>query len=355
MRARPTLCNKEEVMSTHRTLFITHRGLIHQQESLDAAPAELDITMVRSPSKEEILSLLPGMEFLITERTGIIDKEIIHAGKNLRLIQRLGSQTYDIDLDAAKSAGVPVCYAPVRNCIMVAEHMMMQMLGLSKRINEMREVVLSAETFGREPARCSEDVFAYNWSGRTDLRALWQSTVGILGMGEIGFELARRLQNFGCKVLYNKRNRLPDRTERELGIQYAGAKELVSASDFLCVLLPFFAGETEQSLDQEFFLRMKAGACFVSAGGSGIIDEEALAAAISSGRLYGVAVDNFTWEPIRTDCPLLEPARRLGVNMILTPHTAAGTLPAVDKDVRDDDYQNLIRAIKGQDLAYRLV
>ncbi|HUH98691.1 MAG TPA: NAD(P)-dependent oxidoreductase [Anaerolineales bacterium] len=342
-------------MSTHATLFITHRGLFHQQEALEVAPSELQITMVRSPSREQVLALLPGQEFLISERTGIIDQEMIQAGKDLRLIQRLGSQTYDIDLEAARRAGIPVCYLPVRNCIMVAEHMMMQMLGLSKRVNEMREVMLSADTFGKEPTRCTEDVFAYNWSGRTEIRSLWRSTVGILGMGEIGFELARRLQNFGCKLLYNKRSPLPERAERELQIQYAARDELVASSDFLCVLLPLFMKETEQSLDREFFARMKPGACFVSAGGSGIIDEQALAAAIASGRLYGAAVDNYTWEPVRPDCPLLEPARREGANVILTPHVAAGTLPAIDKDLRNDDYQNLIRSINGQSLVFRLV
>jgi D-3-phosphoglycerate dehydrogenase len=116
-----------------------------------------------------------------------------------------------------------------------------------------------------------------------------------------------------------------------------------------------FAGETEQSLDQEFFAMMKSGACFVSAGGSGVIDEKALAGAISSGRLYGAAVDNFTWEPIQKDCPLLEPTRQPGANVILTPHTAAGTVPAVNKDLRIQDYQNLLRSINGQDLAFRLV
>jgi lactate dehydrogenase-like 2-hydroxyacid dehydrogenase len=342
-------------MSAHPTLFITHRGLFHQQGALEAAPSGFDVSMVRSPSKEEILALLPGKEFLITERSGIIDKEIIQAGKDLRLIQRLGSQTHDIDLDEAKLAGIPVCYLPIRSCIMVAEHLMMQMLGLSKRVNEMREVMLSADNFGKEPTRCTEDVFAYNWSEREDIRGLWESTVGILGMGEIGFELVRRLQNFGCKILYNKRKPLPVQTERDLNIQYANWDDLVSRSDFLCILLPLFHKETEQALNQEFFATMKPGACFVSSGGSGIIDEKALADAVSSGHLYGAAVDNYTWEPIRKDCPLLEPARQPGANMILTPHTAAGTLPSTNKDLRIDDYQNLIRSINGQDLAFRLV
>ena len=85
-------------MAPHPTLWITHRGERHQQAALSSAPPELAITMRRSPSKEEILSLLPGMEFLVSERTGEIDADIIAAGKDLRLIQRLGSQTYDIDL-----------------------------------------------------------------------------------------------------------------------------------------------------------------------------------------------------------------------------------------------------------------
>ncbi len=100
---------------------------------------------------------------------------------------------------------------------------------------------------------------------------------------------------------------------------------------------------------------MKLGACFVSSGGSGVIDEKALADAISSGRLYGATVDNYTWEPIRKDCPLLEPARREGANVILTPHIASGTIPSSNKEFRGEDYQNLIRLINGQALACRLV
>jgi len=160
-------------MSKHSTLFVTHRGLMHQQAAIDAAPSDLDVTMVRTPTKEEILSLMPGKEFLISERTGIIDADIIAAGKDLRLIQRLGSQTQDIDLDAAKAAGISVCYLPIRTCIMVAEHMFMQMLGVSKRIREIMDITLSAEDYGTPPTRCNEDTFAYNWAGLQDIRGLW--------------------------------------------------------------------------------------------------------------------------------------------------------------------------------------
>jgi lactate dehydrogenase-like 2-hydroxyacid dehydrogenase len=341
-------------MNKHHTLFITHRGLRHQEAALGAAPTDLEMTMVRTPTKEQILSLIPGKEFLISERSGVVDADIIAAGKDLRLIQRLGSQTHDIDLDAAKAAGIPVCYLPIRICINVAEHMMMQILGVSKRIREIMDITLSAEDFGNPPTRCTEDTFAYNWSGLTDIRGLWESTVGILGMGEIGFELARRLRPFGCNVIYNKRDPLPSHTERELNIQYASRDELVTNSDFVCALLPFFE-ETDQSLNKEFFAKMKTGASFVSSGGSGVIDEQALADAISSGHLYGAAADNYTWEPIRKDNPLLEPAQKPRSNVILSPHIAAGSVPSLKKDLRLDDYQNIMRSINKQDLKFRLV
>jgi phosphoglycerate dehydrogenase-like enzyme len=337
----------------HPTLFITHRGERHQQDALGAAPAELNITMLRSPSKEEIIAALPGMEFLITERTGVIDSDIIQAGKDLRLIQRLGSQTYDIDLKAANKAGVPVCYLPVRSCIMVAEHMVLQILALAKRLREVMDLTVSADDFGHPSRLCDEDYFAYNWTKRENLLGLWESTVGILGFGEIGTELARRLNTYGCDILYNKRNPLPEEAEQELNISFATQAELLEKSDFLCMLLPYFP-ETAQTLDADFFAKMKPGSCFVSCGGSGVVNDQALAEALTSGHLYGAAVDTFTYEPIAKDSPLLPIARQPQSNLVITPHTAAGSASASSKS-RKGDYVNILRILDRGNLVGRLV
>ncbi len=288
----------------YQVLFITHRGERHQNEALSAAPSELEITMLRSPSKEEILSHLPGKDFLISERSGIIDEDMIHAGQDLKLIQRLGSLTYDINLDAAKKANIPVSYLPVNSCILVAEHMIMQILSLSKRIPEMMAITASANDYGATPKVCDEDYFAYNWANVKDIKGVWGSTVGILGFGEIGAEVARRLTGYGCTILYNKRTQLPIHAEESLNIQFATKEELLYQSDTVCMLLPYFT-ETAQSLDSRFFSAMKSGSLFVSCGGSGVVNEPALAQALISGHLYGAALDTFTLEPISPENPLL--------------------------------------------------
>ncbi len=337
--------------NSHPTLFITHRGERHQQAALVGSPKELAITIKRSPTKEEIMDLLPGIQFLISERSGLIDADIISAGKDLRLIQRLGSLTFDIDLESARKAGIAVSCLPVQSCILVAEHMIMQMLACAKRLREMMDITSQADDFGKPPRLCDEDYFAYNWASCSDINGLWGKTVGILGFGEIGAEVARRLQGYGCNLLYNKRNPLPSAAEKELGVTYAGWDALISTSDYVCMLLPYFP-QTALSLSDEFFAKMKQGAIFVSSGGSGVVDEEALARVLVSGKLYGAALDTFTYEPIARNDPLLPLVSDPRFNLILTPHTAAGSGPIGVKpsEERLGDYINVMRFLAGKEI-----
>jgi phosphoglycerate dehydrogenase-like enzyme len=337
----------------HKTLFLTNRGDVHQRVALEAAPAELDITVRRAASKDEIIALLPEMEFLITERVGTIDADIIAAGRKLKLIQRLGSQTWDIDIAAAAKANIPVCYLPVRTCVLVAEHMVLQMLGVGKRVRELVDITDKAGDWGQKPQRCNENYFAFNWSKRTRIDALYQSTVGILGFGEIGTELARRLLGFGCKVLYAKRHRLPADVEVKLGLTHVSREELARQSDFVGCLLPNLP-ENNQSIDRGFFSSMKRGAHFVHCGAPGVVNEADMIEALRSGQLGGGAIDCYTYEPLRPDDPLVPVARDPKNNLILTPHVAAGTV-AVSREERVPDFGNIVNVLKGNELHHRLV
>lgn len=341
------------MQNKHKTLFVTDRSEFQQRWALEGAPSELDITMRRVPGKEEILALLPEMEFFISERYGVIDADMIAAGRKLRLIQRLGIQTWDIDLDAARRSGIPVCYLPVRTCAVVAEHVILQMLGLIKHVRDLMRISEEAADYGHPPTRCDENTFCYNWSGYPAVDALLDKTVGILGMGEIGLELARRLRPFEVRVLYHKRKQFPPEAEQQFGLTYATPEEIARQSDIVCALLPF-GPQTEQSISTAFFAAMRPGAFFIQSGGSGTVDEDALAAALASGHLGGAAVDGFTTEPVPPDNPLIALARDPRQNLILTPHVAAGTVK-ISGALRAGDYINIKAILAGDPLRFRLV
>ena len=339
-------------MPKYKAVFTTERGHRHQQQALQAAPDVLDITMLRRPDRATLLAALADAEYLISERVGVIDAELIRAAPKLRLILRLGSLTYDIDTEAAKQAGVIVCRWPVGSVIRVAEHLVMQMLALSKKLRETEAIALAASSKWGESKRTDEDTFAYNWSERTEVEGLWQKTVGIMGFGEIGAELARRLRGWDVNMLYHKRRRLQESVEAELGIRYVDEDTIFRQSDYLAMLLPYFP-ETDLLLGKTTFARMKDGASIVSCGSGSVIDEGALAQAVESGKLGGAALDTFEWEPIRPDNPLI-PLAKQRYNVLLTPHIAAGGASAAAKE-RRKDYTNIVNHIEGKASRYRVI
>ncbi len=345
----PFCPEKGSHMTHYKTLFTTERGDRHQQSALAAAPPPLAITMLRQPDRATLLAHLLETEYFISERVGVIDAAMIEAAPKLKLILRLGSLTYDIDTQAAQAAGVVVCYWPQVGVIRVAEHMVMQMLALGKKLRETEAVARTASGGWGASKRTDEDTFAYNWSGRQGVAGLWQRTVGILGFGEIGAELARRLRGWDVTLLYHKRRRLPATVEQELGLTYADTDTLLRSSDYIANLLPYFPA-TDLWLNAEQFAKMQDGAYLVSCGSGSVINERDLAAAIQSGKLGGAALDTFEWEPLPADNPLLA---QTNDNVLLTPHVAAGA--GSDRKAaayQYGDYTNIMHHIEGKPLRY---
>jgi phosphoglycerate dehydrogenase-like enzyme len=341
-------------MASHRTLYLTERSPRHQRNVLAAAPPELDVVIMRLPARDELWPQLARAEFLISERAGVIDADMIKAAPHLRLIVRLGSLAQDIDLATAGARGIAVTTWPVRGTIAVAEHCVLQMLALARRLLEVNAVAMAAEDWG-EAQRTDENIFAYNWSGQQALGGLWRRTVGILGFGEVGAELARRLRGWDCRILYNRRRRLPPASEAALGIVYTSAGGVLEESDFVVNLLPYTA-ETEHALGAAQFARMKEGASLVSCGSGRVIDEAALAEALRLGHLAGAALDTYEWEPLRSDNPL----RRLALDdptrdILLTPHIAAGAPAHGVIPSRAEDYVPILGFLRGEPLPYRIV
>ena len=336
-------------------VFTTDRGKWHQEAALEAAPEGLEVIFLRNPGREELKRALKSADFLISERSGVIDQHLLESAKNLKLIQRLGSLIHDIDLEQAQKQGIAVCYQPIPGVIRVAEHLILQILALTKKIHEVEEIALEASPSWGESRKTDEDTFSYNWSGRTGIGQIWEKTLGIIGFGEIGVELARRLRGWGCQVLYHKRAQLPERIEQELGIRYQDPDILLKESDIVVNLLPYLPA-TINYFDRTRIGDLKRGAILVSCGSGGTIDEGALAEAVVSGHLSGAAMDSFAFEPLQEDNPLVL-AARTGENILLTPHTAGGTeddLPT-DKSERWRDYINIIHYLSKKPLEYQLI
>jgi len=245
-------------MRKYKILYQTTLSEVHQQAALSSVPDILDVAMIRNPSKREMLKLIADADFLISEREGIIDNELISHAPDLKLIQRIGSRTYDIDLECAGNRGIAVCIQPIEKVLNVAEHMMMQILTLSKYTCRSVGLMKPDSHWDRTPELCDEDTFSVNWAGMKNIKSLHDMTIGILGFGEVGYELALRLKPFGSSLLYNKRKKLPSSVESKIGLHYRNRSEIFKESDVLCSLLPLVTG-IEGTIDKQAIDMMKPG------------------------------------------------------------------------------------------------
>lgn len=313
-------------MANH-VLWLTARSNYHQQRAFEAAPPTLSLTMLRDSSPDELQQALFRAEVLVSERRGSVDAALLQMAPNLRLVLRTGSLIDDIDLHALRSADVRLVLLPDPGTIMVAEYCMMMTMVLLKRVN-------MAQNIARNPApnqrskRTDENTFSYNWAAMGDIRGLYGKRVGIIGMGEIGVELARRLKSFQVEeVKYYKRTQYPRFVERELGLTYAENIEDTARNMRVIINLLPYTKLTDLVLDAAFFNNLNRGTVFVHAGSGATVDEQALANAINIGHLGGAAVDTYEYEPIRSHNPLITVAEDPVNNLILTPHVAGATLP----------------------------
>ncbi len=314
------------VVKKPKILYLCPLGKQQREWRQAAAPEECTVYILRNGevSRGDLLAQIADADALITERTGVIDRELIAAGNQLKIIQRVGSLVYDIDLQAARDHSIPVCAQPMVGVIAVAEHLMMQMLMLLRAGMPLQETVRQAPaSFNMTSRRTTEDVFAFNWSATKRVGLLRDKTVGILGFGEIGVELSRLLQPWRTRTLYAKRQRYPESVERELSITYRSPDALIAESDIVVSLLPY-SEEMDLWLNAQRIASMKRGAYLCHAGSGSVIDESAVANAIRSGQLAGCALDTYEWEPVPVDNALLALTREApAANIFLTPHSGS--------------------------------
>jgi D-3-phosphoglycerate dehydrogenase len=253
----------------------------------------------RPLASAELVNLLPGCDGYIAG-LDTIDRAAIAAADCLKVIVRYGVGVDNVDLPAAWEKGIIVSNTPGANSVSVAELTITLMLSLARNMIE----ACAATRRGEWP----------RLSGLT----LEGKCIGLLGLGAIGKQVARRLAGFDCRVLaYDP---YPDRAfANQYGIELLPMEEILPQADFVSLHLPLLP-ETKDLVNQRFIARMKRGAVLINTSRGEVLNESALVEALKSGQLRGAALDAFAEEPPGTGNPLLSLPQ-----VIVTPHTGAHT------------------------------
>jgi phosphoglycerate dehydrogenase-like enzyme len=267
-------------------------------------------------SDAEMRAQLPDACALVVESFRV-GQDDLAAAPRLKIVQKYGAILRNIDTAACKARGVKVLPLRRRANISCAEQTFALMLALARKLDKLIGLVtverMAAAGFTFRPFDRRHTPGA-NYARVGGLRPLHGTTVGILGLGEIGREVARRATAFDMRVLYFQRTRLSEVEEREVNARYVPLSTLLAESDWIVPQLPR-TPSTRGLLGRAELAQVKPGTCIVNVADAAIIDRDALIEALRSGTIGGFALDPLYQEPLPADDELL------GLdNVILVPH-----------------------------------
>ncbi len=277
------------------------RGLKNLADAGHQADVQLDL------DPEALLGAIVGAHALIVRSATQVTAEVLEAGTDLVVVGRAGIGLDNVDVEAATRRGVMVVNAPESNVLSAAEHAMALLLAQARNVPQ-AHAALMAGKWERS-----------KWEGVE----LHGKTLGVVGLGRIGALVAQRALAFGMRLCAYDPYVSPDRA-RHMGVEMLSLDDLVAESDFLTIHLPKTA-ETTGLIGAELLAKAKPGIRIVNAARGGIVDEQALADALPSGRVGGAAFDVFATEPC-TDSPIFAFS-----SVVATPHLGASTAEAQDK------------------------
>mgnify|MGYP001179712651 FL=1 len=275
-------------------------------------------------SKESLLEIIPLYDALIVRSETKVDRDIIFAGSNLKIIGRAGVGVDNIDVNAATERGIIVVNAPEGNTISACEHTFALMLSLARNIPSANYSLKKGEWKRKE------------FTGVE----LYGKTLGVIGLGRIGLAVSQRALSFGMEVIGYDPYIVEERI-MEMGIKPVSLDELYSRSDFITVHTPLNA-DTKDIINKDAFLKMKQGVRIVNCARGGIINERDLIWAIEEGIVAGAGIDVFEKEPPPADSLILQNDK-----IIVTPHLGASTVEAQER-VAQIVVEDVIRLLNGE-------
>lgn len=278
-------------------------------------PAEVRLV----ETQEDMRAALPGARALIAESL-LVGPEELAAGADLAVVQKYGARPRNIDQAACAAKGLKLLTIRRRANIACAEIAFALMLTLAKKLNRLLGRIsveqLAAAGYPYRPFDRRHTPNS-NWARIPGVRMLHDSTIGLIGLGEIGSEIALRAAAFGMRTLYHTRKRVPEAEERELRATYVPLEKLLAESDWVIPQVPG-SESTRGLIGRTQLAQMKPGAFLVNISRADVVDRAALIEALKSGRLGGFALDPLYEAPGRSDDELLT-----FDNVAISPHIAA--------------------------------
>ncbi|HEX8055939.1 MAG TPA: D-glycerate dehydrogenase [Novosphingobium sp.] len=291
---------KPRVIVTRRLLPETEARMT---ELFDVAINADDVPM----SRDALVAAMQECDVLVPTVTDRIDGAMIaEAGTRMGLIANFGAGVDHIDLAAARARKIVVTNTPSVFTDDTADMAMAMIISVPRRLPEGSRMLLEGQWTGWGPS---------NFLGSS----LGGKRLAIVGMGRIGQAVAHRARGFGLEVVYHNRHRLPPAIENMLGARYEpDLDKLIAEADILTLHCPASAG-THHILDARRIASMKPSACVINTARGDIVDEEALIAALESGRLAGAGLDVYAREPA------VDPRLLALPNVVLIPHLGSAT------------------------------
>ncbi|KAM3928488.1 glyoxylate/hydroxypyruvate reductase B-like isoform 1-T5 [Leptodactylus fuscus] len=255
-----------------------------------------------------------------------VTRDLLNCLPRLKVIASAGAGVDHLDIKMISSYGVKVANTPHAVTTSTADTAMMLLLVAARNFMEAHQIAVSPDT----------DRFHANWVGG-DITGM---TLGIVGMGRIGYKIALRAKAFEMKILYHNRHRRPEE-EKSLGASFcAQLDDLLQQSDYV-MLAVNLSPETEKLIGKHEFHMMKTSATLINISRGLVVDQEALVEALQTGQIKSAALDVTYPEPLPRDHPLLKMN-----NVILAPHMGTATLGAL-RLMMEDMVQSMMDAVNG--------
>lgn len=281
----------------------------------------------QAPSPAELADLLRGCDGALTMITDAITPALLDREPQLKVISTYAVGYDNIDVPAATARGVAICNTPGVLTEATADAAFALLMAMARRLPEGISYVRAGEWKFWQPLL----LLGHDING---------ATLGIVGFGRIGQAVARRARGFNMRVLYHSRNRRPE-AEQELGATHVPLDELLRESDFVSLHTPLSA-DTRHLIGERELGLMKRDAILVNTARGGVVDTEAVTAALRAGRIAGAALDVTDPEPLPVGHPLADLP-----NAIVVPHVATSTI-AVRNRMAEMAARNLLAVLQNE-------